>query len=767
MPALRALRAVRVALPVVVLALALAHVIGVLPIRGIAQLDLFVADTRLRALMPGTPDPRIVIVDVDEKSLAEVGRWPWGRDRVAALADELFVRQEAAVVGFDMLFAEPDGSAGLPVLERLAAADPAIAARMAGLRQTLDHDALFARALEGRAAVLGYYLTSDRGARRIGTLPAPVWPADALHGHDILFTRFDGYAASLAPLARAAPSAGFFNIRPDIDGVFRSVPIIAELDQRHYEGLALAVLRRYLGSPDVEPGFAAGAAAGYDALQSIVLRQADACAGAAGCRGGGRTSRIEIPVDERVRVRVPYRGAGGPRGGSFEYVSAADLLAGRVAPGHLRGKLVLVGSSAPGLYDQIATPVSEVLPGVELHANVLSGLLDGRMPVRPDWALGYDVAQLGIAALLLALALPRVGAVWGVVIAAALGAALLALNLWLYAARQLALPLTAVLLSIVLAYTASTVWAYFVEGRRRRSLARLFGTYVPPELVREMARDPASYDMRAENRELSVMFCDMRNFTRVSEQLQPEDVRALVNRFFSTMTTAIRQQRGTLDKYIGDAIMAFWGAPLADPAHAVHAVQAALAMVERLGPLNAELQRRALPEIGLGIGINTGVVCVGDMGSDLRRSYSVMGDAVNLASRIEALTRHYGVSILVGQATREAAGDALRWIEVDLVRVKGKQQSVTLFTPASAAAAADPPFEAEIRAWCLALEAYRHQHWDQAEAFLRELKAHSLKTRSTGSLFDGLAARFDERLTQYRGTPPSPDWDGAHTFDSK
>jgi adenylate cyclase len=268
--------------------------------------------------------------------------------------------------------------------------------------------------------------------------------------------------------------------------------------------------------------------------------------------------------------------------------------------------------------------------------------------------------------------------------------------------------------------------------------------------------------MEAQNRVLSVMFCDMRNFTRVSESLPPEELRALVNRFFSTMTQAIRAQRGTLDKYIGDAIMAFWGAPVEDAAHAEHAVRAALDMIERLTPLNADLQSRGLPTIGLGIGINTGLVAVGDMGSDIRRSYTVMGDAVNLASRIEGLTRHYGVDILVGESTRRAAGDGLAWIEVDCVRVKGKQQAVTLFTPVPQAWACAPRFAEEMRLWQLAQASYRHQHWDQALAALT-----TLQTQFETSGFGGLYRHLSERTTHFISHPPPPGWDATFTFDSK
>jgi adenylate cyclase len=254
----------------------------------------------------------------------------------------------------------------------------------------------------------------------------------------------------------------------------------------------------------------------------------------------------------------------------------------------------------------------------------------------------------------------------------------------------------------------------------------------------------------------------MRNFTRVSESLPPEELRALVNRFFSAMTQAIRAQRGTLDKYIGDAIMAFWGAPVADADHACHAVRAALAMSARLGELNAALRARGLPEIGVGIGINSGLVCVGDMGSDIRRSYTVMGDAVNLASRIEALTRHYGVDILVGESTAEAAGARCSFVEIDRVRVKGKETAVTLFTPVPDALVGTHSFDEEMRLWRLALEAYRKQDAPQALAALQ-----ALRTRFAASAWSGLYQRFGERVARWADEPLPPGWDGTHTFDSK
>ncbi len=744
---LGAMRLLRAAIVVVPLVVALLHAVDVFHLGFVARLDLAVDDARQRWTLPRTLDPRIVIVDIDERSLRELGRWPWGRDRLAALTEELFVRQRAGVIGFDLVFAEPDTSSGLPVIEALAANDPALAARLPGLRERLDHDARFARALARGHAVLGYYLSQDPATVSNGTLPAPPFEADALGGRPSPFLRWNAYVANLPALVAAAPRGGYFNWLPDGDGVTRSVPLVAQVAGRHGEALALAMFRSYTGNPSLAPGYATSAP---DApLDHLTLAQ-----GAA---------RARIAVDERGAARVPFRGPGGPQGGSYRYVSAAEVLAGRLAPGSLAGRLVLVGSSAPALFDRRSTPVEAVDPGVEVHANLLSGLLDGRLPSRPDWAPGYEVVLLLAIAGALAWALPRLAAVPTLMVWSALWIALIGANLWAWRALGLVLPLAPVLLYSALVFAGTMSWGYAVEGRTRRSLTRLFGTYVPPELVARMARDPRRYAMAAENRVLTVMFCDMRNFTRVSEALEPEALRELVNRFFSAMTAVIRRQQGTLDKYIGDAIMAFWGAPLDDPEHARHAVRAALEMVQALAGVNAHLRERQLPEIGIGLGVNTGLVCVGDMGSDIRRSYTVMGDAVNLASRIEALTRHYGLDLLVGEATRDACGDAHAWLEVDRVRVKGKQTSVTLFTPVPTDHARLHSFAEESRLWRLALEQYRRQHWEAAQDHIDRLLAASPSPSPFAALYRQLA----DRIGHLRNHPPSPDWDGTTSFATK
>jgi adenylate cyclase len=657
-----ALRAMLVLVP---LALCALHAAGSLRLPLVQALEFAIDDTRARAFMGGASQQPIAIVDVDEASLRELGRWPWPRDRLARLVDELFGRQRAAVVGFDLLFAEAD-RADLSAIEELAATDRALAERLPKLQQALDRDHALAAALRGRQVALGYYLTSDRDGQRSGALPQAIFTTGDPSAQ-IRLTRWNGYAAALPAFAAAAPRGGFFNAVADDDGVVRSLPLLARLDDGIYESLVLAMLRAHTGEPAVHVVTAPGDAR---PLQ-VELRQDG--------------QRLALPVDARGAARVPFRGAGGPKGGVFRYVSAADLLAGRLPAQSLAGALVLIGTTAPGLADLRPTPAASVYPGVEVHASLLAGALDGVVPWQPAWSLAYELALLGLTALLLGVALPRLAAAWAVALAAAVMLGHVALNVSLYAAWHWALPVAALLVFTALASAALVSWGWITEGRVRRSITRLFGSYVPPEIVAELARDPARYDMRAENRVMTVMFCDLRGFTTISERLEPQALREVINAFFSRMTNIIRDHRGTLDKYIGDCIMAFWGAPLDDPDHAAHGVRAALAMARAMDDLNAELAARGLPAIALGIGLNTGLMCVGDMGSHVRRAYTVMGDAVNLASRIEGLTRQYGVSVLAGEATRAAAGDAadLHWREVDRVRVKGREAPVTVFTPAA------------------------------------------------------------------------------------
>ena len=725
--------------------LAVAHAAGLWSLAALHRLDEALYDRRLQLTMPQTLDERIVIIDIDERSLARVGQWPWSRARVAALVRELTERQQVAALALDAVFAEPDRSSGLQNLERLAREDlqhdPAFADWLARAAPQLDYDGVLARALQQGPVALGYYLSSDRDARRSGTLPRPLAEVDApppgmLH--------WDGYGSNIAPLTAAAPRAGFFNSVADPDGKVRAVPLVAAFEGRLYESLSLAALRLGLDNPPLRLERVAGQAAG--GLAAVTL--------------GSGAQALRVPVDARGAALVPFRGPGGPGGGSFRYISALDVLEGRLPAGELKGRYTLLGFTAPGLMDLRATPVGEVYPGVEVHANLLSGMLDGRIAVRPDYAAGYEVALLLALGLVLILGLPLLPVAASLGLGLALLAGILALDFSLYLGAGLAMPLATALALTLTALAVNMALGYFVESRAKRELAQQFATYVPPELVRQMLRNPERYGMQARAEELTVMFCDLRGFTSLSETMEPLALQALLNDVLSRLTHVIRAHQGTIDKYMGDCVMAFWGAPVAQPDHARLAVDAAVAMSAAMRQLNAERAARGEPALAVGIGLNTGVMSVGNMGSDLRRAYTVVGDAVNLASRLESLSRVYQVDIVASQATVDhaAAGQHL-WQELDRVRVKGKHQATTIHTVRAAPGQASAALQAELALWQAALPLWRAGSFEEFRTKVNELQ----QANANFFLYRLYAARVASQLQ----TPPGPGWDGTTDFDAK
>ncbi|RYF80759.1 MAG: adenylate/guanylate cyclase domain-containing protein [Comamonadaceae bacterium] len=747
----------RIVLTLIPLVLALAHAGGWMRLPFIDALDALIYDARLRATARHTLDPRIVIVDIDDASLQQYGQWPWRRDRLAEFTRELTERQQVAVLGFDVMFIEDERNSGQAVIQTLRRgpwrADPALAAELDRLAAAVDHDRLFAQALEGKAAVLGFYFSQAAHAGGQGKLPPPVLSEASLPASADHLPRWNHYGASLPQLAAVAPS-GFLNVvlDPRADGVVRAVPLLARYDAGpadgaqpagYYESLGLAVYRRWT---QAQPPVAV--TVGHDGaapqLQAMLLESSQ------GLR--------KVPVDRAGNLLVPYRGDGGPQGGSFRYVSASDILERRLAPGDLAGKAVLVGTSAAGLRDLRSTPVNATFPGVEIHANVLSALLDGRFLHKPAYADGFVSAGALVLVGGLALGLTAFTATTTLTAVALAAVAVIAGAQVLYLREGIVLPLAVLLLSVGLALMLNLAWGYFVEARTRRGLARLFGSYVPPELVGEMLRDPARYTMRAESKELTVMFCDMRGFTRLSEGMTPAQLQPLLNMIFSRLASVISRHRGTVDKYMGDCVMAFWGAPLDAPDHAELAVRAADDMATEINAINEVLRRDGLPPVQLGIGLNTGLMHVGDMGSALRRSYTVIGDAVNLAARLEGLGEHYGVSIVAGADTAKQAG-AYLWQELDQVKVKGKQQAVKVYTPRGLRAEASAEVLQEITQWHQLRDAYMTRQWPQVKMLLRAL---------TGEAEEKVLYRlYKQRVASLLAQPPGPEWDGTEHFQTK
>lgn len=715
-----------------------------IPLVGI--LDAFIYDARLRLTMPGGVDERIVILDIDEKSLAENGRWPWSRDRMATLVDRLFDRYGIAVLGFDVVFAEPDDSSGLKSLEALGKKelkdDAGYQAALRSLRDNLDFDRRFAESFAKRRVVLGYYFTSLEKAQTSGQLPQPVLPAGTFKGRNLAITSYNGYGANLAQYQANAANAGHFVPKIDFDGVSRRVPMLVEYEGAYYESLSLAMVRVLLGMPPIVPGYAEEpplASRSYAGLEWLDLQTA---------RG-----TVRIPVDESASSLIPYRG----KQGSFRYLSIGDALHGRLPVEALKDRIVLVGTTTPGLMDLRSTPVETVYPGVEIHANLVAGILDGNIKLKPAYVLGAEVLMVGFAGLALALLLPLFSPLRATVLAAGALLAAVALNFYLWQSG-LVLPLAATLLMILTLYALSMSWGYFVESRSKRQLTGLFGQYVPPELVEEMSRDPENYSMEGRNEELTVLFSDVRSFTTISEGLDPKELTQLMNEYLGAMTEVIRRNRGTLDKYIGDAIMAFWGAPVTDPEHARHAVLTALEMQCELRKLDEPFKARGWKPLHIGVGINTGTMTVGDMGSPVRQSYTVMGDAVNLGSRLEGITKQYGVGILVGETTRALVKDVV-FRELDRVRVKGKDEPVAIHEPLGLAGEVDKERQESLKLWQQALRLYRAQDWDQADVQIYNL----LRREPDCHLYQ----LYAKRIAHYRNHPPGADWDGVTTFETK
>ncbi len=736
----------RYILGLLILLVLLGHSARFYQIPFINHLDALIYDTKVRLTMPQSMDERVVILDIDEKSLAEQGRWPWGRDKLATLMNKLFDQYGVKLVGFDVVFAEPDESSGLKSLESLARKElkdaPVFQSALKDLRPQLDYDSRFAAAVKNRPVILGYYFSSKEGGVSSGAAPEPVFPAGTFNGRRIAFTQWVSFGANLAEFQSAAAGAGHFNplVDPN-DGISRRVPLLVEYKGQYYESLALAMVRNLLGNPAITPGYPGNSPASYAAMEWLDLKTA----------AGGV---MRIPVDENAATLIPYRGYQG----SFPYISITDVLNDRIPKEKLAGRVIVVGTTAPGLMDLRATPVGAAYPGVEIHANLIAGMLDGVIKHKPPYILGADVLTVLIAGAVMAFLLPMLSPMRATVVGIIVLLLLLSLNFGFWHVSNVVLPLADAMIAVVLLYAMNMSWGYFVESRTKRQLTGLFGQYVPPELVEEMSRDPENYSMAGRKAELTVLFSDIRGFTTISEGLEPNELASLMNEYLGAMTLVVRKHRGTLDKYIGDAIMAFWGAPVDDPEHAKNAVLTGLEMHVALHELNKNLMARGWPELKIGVGVNTGPMTVGDMGSPVRQSYTVMGDAVNLGSRLEGITKQYGVGFIVGESTRELLKKEFVFRELDRVRVKGKEDPVGIYEPVGEEGKVSREDLDEIKLWNQALRSYRSQDWDQAEVALMNLQR--IKPRYLYDL-------YVKRVEHLRKEPPGENWDGVTIFETK
>jgi len=700
------------------------------------RLDGMWYDSRLQYLPPWPQSvSNIQIVDIDEASLAAIGRMPWERRHFAELTAQL---QQAGVVlvVYDILFAEAQPNPLLsaasqwPQWSELSARQQQDWLQFA---QAQDQDQQFARALQGGEVVLANVL-HQHAARPQPTAVAAIRqqrPAGADP-----FPPFAGFAPPLSLLATAAAGQGFINADADADGFIRSAALVQQYAGQLHPSLALEAFRVYSLLDHIEPVW--HAQRGQAWLEGL------------------RLGNSLIRTDERGRILVPYRG--GAR--HYPYTSASAIVQGRFDRAAFAGAVVFVGTSAAGLADLRATPTAQAFPGVEIHATVFEALMFPQaIPYRPDWWRAALALQLVLLAVCCLWSLPRLGPVSSLALSLLLLLLVVSANvlLWLWQVIDLPVLLPCSLVLLLAAYYVSA--GFFRENRRRTRMKAVFDQYVPPAHIERLLHDPASLSLDGEKKLLTVLFCDIRGFTAISEQMTPQQLKQWLNRVFNVLTGVIQAHDGTIDKYVGDMVMAFWGAPLPDPEHGRKAVQAALAMQAALVVLNQQFAKEGLPCVETGIGINSGEMNVGDMGSDFRRSYTVIGDAVNLASRLEALTAYYAVPLLISETTKAFAG-SLQAVLVDKVQVKGKQQAVRLYLPLSAALPAE--VLADFGQFNEALGCYFSRDFARAQQLLLTLSQQSVEP-----VLSRLILLYLPRIEALLQQAPAPDWDGSFRHLSK
>ena len=699
------------------------------------RLELLYYDWRFNAVSLYPPDSEtevnIVIVDIDEASLAAIGQWPWRRHVLAKLVTQL-ATQGVVVVGFDVVFAEQEQSP-LQLLADRADVPIGVVSDLisqAGISlKSFDGQRDLANAMADVDVVLGVFFQPDQ-ALHSGRLPSAVADHSSATSS---YIEMPGYSSAIPELMAAAALGGFVSTFGDRDGIIRRSPLVIRYQDKLYPSLSLAMAMTYLFdfqlvADEVTVG-------GWQVPRYLGVR--------------GHMAR----TDAVGQVLVPYRG----REGSFPYVSAADVLAGKVADDVLEGALVLIGTSAQGLTDLRSTPVGARYPGVEVHANILRALLAGRFPYQPEWVSGAAFALTFLVGLLLSLLLPGASPLRAILGSVLVVSLVLAVNLWLWRHYYLDLPLAGLLMLALLLVLLNLGYSFVTENHTRRRLKGIFDQYVPPAHIKHMMDEPDAYQLTGENRELTVLFSDIRSFTSISEHLSAAELTQLLNHYFTPVTKTIFDHDGTIDKYVGDLVMAFWGAPVSDPRHASKAVATALALNRVVNDLQPEFQRRGWPAIEAGIGLNTGDMNVGDMGSAYRRAYTVLGDAVNLGSRLEGLTKYYGVALLVGERTRELAHD-FEYRYIDRIQVKGKELPVDVYEPIAPLGCLGIEETDELQDYQAALAAYFDQRWADAEKLFTALQA---------AYPDRLLYQiYQQRVATWHRSPPE-NWDGSFRHTSK
>jgi adenylate cyclase len=679
----------------------------------------------------------VVIVDIDEASLRALGQWPWPRTIVADMVTRI-AESGSVAIGFDVLFPEPDRASPDIAAETFRGLDSETREK---LRRLPSNDEIFADAIRRSTVVLGqsgYRVSAaspsaapamQTGVAMIGADPRPY------------LVRFPHLLRNLPLLEGAAQGRGIFSIIPEGDGMVRRVPVMATAGGTMIPSLALELLRVVTGS-------------------GAILIKAD--------DGGVRSVSVqglEIPTDGKGRIWLHFA----PPDPS-KYISALDLLQGRVPKESIAGKLVLIGTSAAGLLDLKTIPIHPAIPGVELHAQLLESALTGSTLNRPGYTAFVELGLAAFLSLTLIALAPKVSAGVLFILGGAIATLIIGVSWYCFSFLGLLIDYTFPLISSFLVYAVLVCTNYLSVSADRQRIRSAFSQYISPALVEQLAQSPEKLTLGGEQRDLTVLFSDVRGFTAISESYKddPQGLTALINRLFTPLTNDIIERKGTIDKYMGDAIMAFWNAPLHDSAHELNACDAALAMLESLSALNEQRERDAgadhlIPPLKIGIGLNTGPCVVGNFGSDLHFNYSVLGDTVNLSSRLESLSKQYDVPIIIGDRTAQAVHKRFAVLELDRLKVKGKTEPERIFTVLGRAdVAASSAFRHLSGLNEIMLSAYRRRDWAKALETI-------IQCRDAGKGFglDEHYAAYVDRIRRLIETPPPEQWNGISIMEFK
>ncbi|MFH1582124.1 MAG: adenylate/guanylate cyclase domain-containing protein [Pseudomonadota bacterium] len=729
--------------------------IGILAyLQGISFLDLMelkTIDLRFEARGQISPGPDVVLAVIDEKSISKEGKWVWPRSKIANLVTKLS-KAGAKVIAFDIGFLEPDDKKIVNTINEIQRTihnhdirKKEIDNYLKNLKQQANNDQLLADAIRNSAAkiVLGYFFHTDSTESSHISENQISSHKNNISGSKYKFIRYASGTAQNIPLIEAGTPqsnieiistatdyCGFFNMLPDKDGVVRWMPGVFKCMGTLYAPLSLITVSAYLESP-------ISMNIGEYGVERVQI------------------GKLMVPTDELGRILINYRGAGK----TFPHIPVTDILSNNIADTVVKDKIVIVGATAVGIYDLRVTPFETVFPGVEIHANVIDSILSKDFMYQPAWAAIFDIMAIVVAGLILGLVLPKAGGISGAAAGFSLFIGHIFLCQYLFSHKGLILNLVYPLSVIILVYISITAYKYFTESRQKRFIKNAFSTYLAPEVVKQLIESPEKLVLGGEERIITAFFSDIQGFTSISEGLAPEELVELLNEFLTEMTSIILKYKGTVDKFEGDAIIAFFGAPNELENQEEIACMACIDMQKRLSELREGWKISGKPELYMRIGLCTGQAVVGNMGSKTRMDYTMMGDTVNVAARLEGVNKIYGIYTLISETTYNESGNKIIAREIDSINVVGKKKPVTVYQLLGYQKDIDEHMNKTIDNYSNGLYAYRNQDWEKAGSFFKMVLELTPD--------DGPSKVMLLRCDEYKINPPPKDWDGSFTMKTK